>query len=129
MHAYGTDKDVFTWLQHLGYGEYFNGHMACYRLGRTPWMDPRVYPVKQRLIDGAAIGPDAPFLVDIGGNVGHDLTVFKRYYPDTPGRLILQDLPVVLGGIQQLDTSITRMEYDFHTEQPVKGRLRHESHT
>lgn len=123
MYAYGTDKNVFAWLQSLGYSTYVNDHMGGYRLGRMPWMAPAFYPVKERLIDGASTVPDSPFLVDIGGNVGHDLTEFRRYYPNTPGKLILQDLPVVIGQIEDLDRTITCMGYDFHNEQPVKGKL------
>jgi hypothetical protein len=33
----------------------------------------------------------------------------------------VQDLPLVIDGIKQLDSSIERMKHDFHTEQPLKG--------
>ncbi|GIJ83164.1 hypothetical protein Asppvi_001683 [Aspergillus pseudoviridinutans] len=121
MYAYGTNLDTFAWQQFLGYGTHFNDHMGSYDLGCLPWMDPGFYPVKERLIDGADTDPEAPFLVDIGGNVGHDLARFHSYYPKVPGKLILQDLPVVIGQIRDLAPAIIRMEYDFHTEQPVKG--------
>ncbi|PHH65735.1 hypothetical protein CDD81_1462 [Ophiocordyceps australis] len=121
MYAYGTNMDVFKWQQFLGYGTHFNDHMAGYDLGRLPWMDPRFYPVKERLIDGADTDPEAPFLVDIAGNVGHDLARFHMFHPSFPGRLILEDLPNVISTIQDLDPAIIRIEYDFHTEQPVKG--------
>jgi len=48
---------------------------------------------------------------------------FRAKHPNVPGRLVLQDLPNVLDGIQQLDQKIERMEYDFYTEQPVKGTV------
>ncbi|OKP14019.1 Demethylsterigmatocystin 6-O-methyltransferase [Penicillium subrubescens] len=121
MYAYGTTMDTFAWQQSLGYGTHFNDHMRGYAFGSLPWMDDNFYPVKERLIDDAETDPDAPFLVDIGGNVGHDLELFHRFYPIVPGKLILQDLPVVIGQIQNLDPSVLRMEYDFHTKQPVKG--------
>lgn len=123
MHAYGTDKDMFAWQQSLGFGEHFNNHMGGYRQGRPPWCGPNFYPVKERLIDGADTSPDAPFLVDIGGSIGHDLAEFKRLNPDHPGKLILEDLPRVIGQIKELDPAIERREYDFHTPQPVKGKL------
>jgi hypothetical protein len=124
MYAYGTTMDTFAWQQSLGYGTHFNDHMRGYAFGSLPWMDDNFYPVKERLIDDAETDPDAPFLVDIGGNVGHDLELFHRFYPIVPGKLILQDLPVVIGQIQNLDPSVLRMEYDFHTKQPVKGMAR-----
>ncbi|KAJ6051895.1 hypothetical protein N7499_011274 [Penicillium canescens] len=121
MYAYRTAMDTFTWQQSLGYGSHFSDHMSGYALGSLPWMDPSFYSVKERLIDGADADPEAPFLVDIGGNVGHDLELFHRFYPEVPGKLILQDLPVVIGQIQDLESSIIRMEYDFHTKQPING--------
>ncbi len=119
MHAYHTDKDMFGYLQSIDHGQDFNYHMTGYRQGRPAWMT--FYPVQERLVAGADAQPQAPFLVDIGGNLGHDLVEFHRHYPNTPGRLILQDLPTVLSQITKLDTAITPMSYDFLTVQPVKG--------
>ncbi|PYH68482.1 O-methyltransferase [Aspergillus vadensis CBS 113365] len=121
MNAYGTDKDLFTWVNELGYGKHLNDYLSGYNLGRRWWIHPDVYPVKERLINGADPSLDSPFLVDIGGNVGHDLERFRAAFPDVPGKLILQDLPMMIGQIKDLHSSIVRMEYDFHDEQPVKG--------
>ncbi|KAK8087155.1 O-methyltransferase- family 2 [Apiospora phragmitis] len=121
--AYQIGKNFFEYLQTVGYGTHFNDHMGGYRQGRLPWMHPSFYPVQANLIDGADTAADAPFLVDIGGSVGHDLAEFQRYFPVQPGKLILQDLPVVIGQITDLDSSIVRMEHDFLTEQPVKAEL------
>lgn len=59
--------------------------MRGYRQGRTPWMDPSIYPVQENLIQGAEAGPDTPLLVDIAGGLGHDLTEFKSRFPAHPG--------------------------------------------
>jgi hypothetical protein len=45
----------------------------------------------------------------------------RRKYTEAPGRLVLEDLPVVIDAIKELDPKIERMNHDFHTEQPVKG--------
>ncbi|KAK7921285.1 hypothetical protein PG985_009307 [Apiospora marii] len=127
--AYATDRNFFEYLQAVGYGPQFNDHMGGYRQGRLPWMHPSFYPVQANLIDGAAAADDAPFLVDVGGSVGHDLDEFLRYFPVHPGRLILQDLPVVIGQINDLDPRIVRMEHDFLTEQPVKGARAYYMHS
>ncbi|KEY68876.1 hypothetical protein S7711_03811 [Stachybotrys chartarum IBT 7711] len=119
MHAVGTDMDMFAYQQSKGYGTHFNHHMGGYRLGRPSWVS--FFPVKEQLIDGAETSADAPFLVDIGGSVGHDLLELKKHYPSYPGKLILQDLPVVIGQITDLDESIERVSYNFHDEQPNKG--------
>ncbi|KXH57984.1 hypothetical protein CSAL01_07434 [Colletotrichum salicis] len=129
MYAYNTDKDMFAWQQDLGYGTHFNHHMSGYRQGRRPWMAPGFFPIKERLIEGANTDADAPFLVDIGGSIGHDLAEFHSYYPKAPGKLILQDLPVVIGQIQELAPAITPMGHDFLTEQPVKGARAYYMHS
>ena len=99
--------------------------MVGYGCGRTPWMDTTVYPVSERLIWCADVGQDTAFLVDIGGNRGYVLEKFCEYFPKTPGRLYLQDLELVISGIDTLHPSITRACYDFFTEQPIKGTRSH----
>jgi hypothetical protein len=129
MYAYNTDLDMFAWQQQLGYGPHFNHHMGGYRQGRPPWMASNFYPVQERLIDGADQSPDAAFLVDIGGSVGHDLAQFHEFHPKAPGKLVLQDLGVVIGQIKDLNPAIEPMAYDFHEEQPVKGARAYYMHS
>jgi hypothetical protein len=104
------------------HGELFNYHMGGYRQGRPSWMDPGFYPVQERLVEGFdSSNSEAALLVDIGGSIGHDLDEFHNKFPEAPGRLVLQDLPRVIGQITELNPKIERQSYDFHEEQPVKG--------
>lgn len=64
---------------------------------------------------------DTVFLVDIGGNQGHDLSQFRQKYKHLPGRVILQDLPQVLNGVSGDKSGIEVMPYSFMDPQPVKG--------
>lgn len=96
--------------------------MGGYSQGRPSWMNADFFPVRERLVKGAKSEDDSVFIVDIGGSIGHDLAEFATKHPDTPGRLVLQDLPVVLGQIATLDAKIERMAYDFYTEQPLSGK-------
>lgn len=123
MHAsYNTDlPNCFEYLRSVGLGPQTNHHMGGYRQGRLPWMHPSLYPVEQTLFPGADTSPDAPLVVDVAGGLGHDINEFKKLYPNHPGKLILQDLPVVIQDVQGLDSSIQLMSHDFLTEQPVKG--------
>lgn len=113
--------NVYERLGSLGYDTHFSDHMAGYKLGSLPWMAHGFYPVAQRLIQGANTDTEAPFFVDIGGNVGHDIVQLHQLFPQLPGKLILQDLPSVISRITDLPPAIIPMEYDFHSEQPVKG--------
>jgi hypothetical protein len=122
--AYNTELNFFEHLQNVGVGESFNSMMGGYHQGRASWMDANFYPVQERLVDGFdKDNKEAAMLVDIGGNMGHDLEEFGRKHPEVPGRLVLQDLPVIIGQIKKLDKRVEPMEYDFYTEQPVKGEF------
>ncbi|KAL1954422.1 hypothetical protein VTO42DRAFT_1192 [Malbranchea cinnamomea] len=107
----------------------YNSTMAAYRQGRASWMDPGFYPVQSNLVDGASTEKDSVFLVDVGGNKGHDLEEFRAKWPDVPGRLILQDQEAVIGQIKKIHSSIEPMAHDFFTEQPVKGARAYYMHS
>ncbi|RMY95779.1 hypothetical protein D0864_05279 [Hortaea werneckii] len=130
QYAFDTPLNFFAYLQaNNPLGTQFNNHMGGYRQGRPSWMDTDFFPVRERLVKGARDDPDAVFLVDVGGNVGHDLAEFRQKHGTAVGRVVLQDLPPVLGQIEALDASIERMPHDFFTEQPVKGARAYYMHS
>ena len=61
--------------------------------------------------------------------MGHDINTFVAQFPDLTGRLILQDLALVIDDVDKQetkpDTKIERFKYDFFTPQPVKGTTVH----
>ncbi|KAI1111585.1 S-adenosyl-L-methionine-dependent methyltransferase [Nemania sp. NC0429] len=121
--AHKTDLQWFSHLQTDSFwAQEFNDHMHGYMLGRPQWMDEGFYPIKERVFDGFnATDKDGVLLVDIAGGIGHYTEELLSKFPNAPGRLILQDVPAVLGNVRQLHPRIEKMEYDFFTEQPVKG--------
>ncbi|KAF4972242.1 hypothetical protein FSARC_1139 [Fusarium sarcochroum] len=128
--GYKTEKTFFEHLHtNPPYGQMFHLHMGGYRQGRPSWMDPGFFPVQERLIDGLEQSDDAALLVDVGGSFGHDIGEFHRKFSNAPGRLILQDLPVVIDQITKLDDKIERMKHDFYTEQPIKGARAYYMHS
>ncbi|EWZ40536.1 S-adenosyl-L-methionine-dependent methyltransferase [Fusarium oxysporum Fo47] len=123
MHvSYDTNlPNCFEYLRSIGLGPQTNNHMGGYRQARLPWMHPSLYPVEETLFPGTDGSPDAPLLVDVAGGLGHDIHEFKKFYPNHPGKLVLQDLPVVINDVKDIDPSIELMPHDFLTEQPIKG--------
>ncbi|CAL5871019.1 uncharacterized protein PFLUO_LOCUS5261 [Penicillium psychrofluorescens] len=115
---WAVGESQFEWLaKNKHHQTLFNSYMSSRREGKPVWFD--VYPV-ERLLDGAISScPEAVFLVDIGGNQGHDLSKFHTRYPEVPGRLILQDLPKIVSGAQK-HPGIERMGYSFLDPQPIK---------
>ncbi|KAK1730003.1 O-methyltransferase [Colletotrichum acutatum] len=125
----GKDNNFFKHMMTNHPAGEFQNHMAGYRQGRPSWMDDGFFPVSERLVKGADSSPEAAFLVDIGGSIGHDLDEFCRKHPTAPGRHVLQDLEYVLSQTQKVDRKIEPMSYDFHTEQPVKGARAYYMHS
>ncbi|KAJ5912258.1 hypothetical protein N7504_001141 [Penicillium tannophilum] len=114
---WAVGKSQFEWLAENKQHQFlFNSYMSSRREGKPNWFD--VYPLA-RLIDGAIPCSDAAFLVDIGGNEGHDLGNLYAQYPRPPGRLILQDLPKMVKNVDR--QGIDTMAYSFLDPQPVKG--------
>lgn len=65
---------------------------------------------------------DGVSLVDIGGGKGQMLKVIKEAYPEMRGKLVLEDLKVVLDGGVVVDDEVVKIPYDFFKEvQPIKG--------
>jgi hypothetical protein len=65
---------------------------------------------------------DVPFMVDVGGGLGHDLSAMAARYPDKTIRLIVEDLPSVIAETKEekLDSRIELVEHDFFKPNPVK---------
>ena len=45
--------------------------------------------------------PHTPVFIDIGGGIGTDVIEFRRRYPNTTGRVILQELPAVIAAAKE----------------------------
>jgi hypothetical protein len=116
-----TDLNYFEFMQSISQGQQFNNHMVGYFTGRPPWVDERLFPAHERIVKGASQNDESVMLVDVGGGNGHYTDQFRVHFPDTPGRLILQDLSPVIDNIQSLHPKIEKMVHDFFTEQPIKG--------
>ncbi|CAI7587044.1 unnamed protein product [Penicillium glandicola] len=119
--GFQTDLHFFEYMKaNPETSSQFNNHMSVYRQGRPKWMDVGFYDVPSLFPN---VTQDDVLLVDVGGGIGHDISDFRRKWPDAPGRLVLQDVADVLAQAKSgnLHSSIETMEHDFFTEQPIKG--------
>ncbi|OGM51361.1 O-methyltransferase [Aspergillus bombycis] len=115
---WAVGQSQFEWLaQRKHHQELFNSYMSSRREGKPSWFE--VYPV-ERLTRGVLEHGDAVFLVDVGGNQGHDLIRFRERFPGVTGRFVLQDLPKVVTSAPASE-EIEAMAYSFLDPQPVKG--------
>ena len=83
---------------------------------QASWLD--IYP-HALLVESAT--RDSPIVVDIGGNIGHDLERFRVAHPELADRLVLQDRPDVVVSSKCPDP-VQKMGYDFFTPQPIQGQ-------
>jgi len=118
QYAMGTDKHYFDFLASKPYYQQaFNTVMTIsHRRRGQNWFN--FFPVEEKL---RVQNPTDVVLVDVGGSQGADLIAFKDKYPDIPGKLILQDLPIVVAEAKNIPAGIEAQGYDFFNEQPVKG--------
>jgi hypothetical protein len=99
--------------------EAFTGHMEAWTTWKTPWT--KVVDTNQ-LLAGANLDSGSPFVVDVGGNTGIDISHVLAKHTNIPvGSLVLQDLPEIIA-TAQVDKKITTMAHDFFLPQPVKGK-------
>lgn len=114
----GTTSHYFDFLASQPYYQNaFNTVMTIsHRRRGQNWFN--FFPVEEKL---AVKDPSEVVLVDVGGSQGGDIIAFHEKYPHLPGKLILQDLTLVVESAENLPAGIEAQGYDFFTEQPVKG--------
>ncbi|KAL2039673.1 hypothetical protein N7G274_007532 [Stereocaulon virgatum] len=132
-------SDAFDYFaSHPREGESFNHVMGGVMAHQISWLD--IYPSQNLLEDTAnsivaqkvvnkngRVEEDAvngeeekAVLVDVGGNVGHDMQRFYNAHPEAARRCYLQDRPEVVK-LSQVPDPVRKMGYDFFTPQPVQG--------
>lgn len=118
QYAKGTKLQYLDWLKENPKQQVaFNSIMRIQRMNRgDDWFS--FYPVEEKL---QVKNSDDPLLVDIGGGIGHDITAFQAKFPNLPGRLILEDLPVVIDDVKEINPGIEMLKYNFFEPRPVKG--------
>ena len=106
-----TAFEFYEALQHPEMSETFDDWLRAYRIHRDPWIE--LYP-SQNILTGYREGP---LIVDVGGNLGEDLELFRQKHPGYDSRLILQDLPNKVANAT-CSTEIQRVPHDFFSPQP-----------
>ncbi len=97
-------------------GKLFAEFMVSFSEDRTLWTS--LYPVEERLLHGA--DSTGALIVDVGGGVGNYMQRFHKLFPQSKGRLIVQDQKEVVAQANN-DPEIEMQVHDFFTPQPVQG--------
>lgn len=88
--------------------------------GRRNWLDVVDFPALVGAPTGAEKEETPVLFVDVGGGIGSQCALLKDRLPDLPGRVVLQDLPIVVQHALPTE-GVENMSHDFWNEQPVKG--------
>ena len=114
----GWKGDLFQYYDtHPEESRSFDHIMGGVMAHQASWLD--VFPHDTFLESD----PNLPLLVDVGGNVGHDIEKFRQAHPETASRLYLEDRPEVVRRSKCLDP-VNKMGYDFFTPQSIKGKTK-----
>lgn len=82
-------------------------------------------PVDDEVAKWQSADPERVLFVDIGGGMGHQCLRLRERYPDAPGRVIVQDMPITIGRIPKpMPHGVEAMAHTFDDPQPVKGESR-----
>lgn len=95
----------------------FNEIMSSYTTDMKTWTD--FYPARERLLQGP-LHPEEKVLVDVGGGLGQDIAKFRHRFPETSGKLVLQDLKETVEKAQEM-AGVEKTVHDFFTPQPVQA--------
>ncbi|KAF2992957.1 hypothetical protein E8E13_000444 [Curvularia kusanoi] len=80
----------------------------------------QMYPAQERLVDSFDASINPVMFVDVGGATGQKAIALKNSLSHSPGKFVVQDLPVYIKQAPTVD-GVEFMVHDFYTEQPIKG--------
>ncbi|KAI2465128.1 S-adenosyl-L-methionine-dependent methyltransferase [Annulohypoxylon bovei var. microspora] len=116
QYAKGWKGDMFDYYKsHPVEGASFDHVMGGVMANQAGWLE--IFP-HDKLLETA--DAESPLVVDVGGNIGHDIERFRQEHPETAHRLYLEDLPDVVQRTKCPD-DVNKVGYDFFTPQPIKG--------
>ena len=123
--AIGTDLDAMSYLgAHPEQAAATFEYMAWQKVRNRDWMDGSVKVAEEFRISPEAAGEGRALLVDVGGGGGHQCFAFRQAFPEREGRLVVQDVEMMVGLIDKdaaARAGVEPMAHDFYTPQPVKG--------
>lgn len=117
--GFDTDFEFYTWLEKRPVAkEAFHRYLE----GQVNTIPRYVDAVNFETEFFSDLKSNDVAFIDIGGGQGHQCEVLKSRFPKMQGRVILQDLASVLEVALPVK-GMEKMQYDYLTEQPIKGML------
>ncbi|KAF4447567.1 O-methyl transferase B [Fusarium austroafricanum] len=118
--AFGTDLSCYEYLAHSPKLQGYMQDAMKLNQAEGDWLS--VLPLDDEVKQWQVSDPDRVLFVDIGGGMGHQCIRLRDKYPDVPGRVILQDMPITVERIPKpMPHGIEAMAYNFDEPQPIKN--------
>lgn len=125
--AHQTDLNMYEWLQaHPEQMEIFNDFQSA----NARLNEGSVQRILESLLasgdslrmcsDQFEQSNDNVLFVDVGGGRGESIRKFRTNHPETRGKVIIEDLPKVVEGLE-VEEGVEAIAHDFFTPQSVKG--------
>jgi hypothetical protein len=113
-----TDRTMFEWLETQPEQRAI---FAEYQSATSELADYQLRPFLKSVLSQPVQVDSGVVFVDVGGGRGATLReVCQTLSPNLAGRVILQDLPKVVEGLETED-GVEAMPYNFFEPQPLKG--------
>ena len=97
--------------------------MAAHKSETNTWMDGSI-PLKDFTLNAADVDKGRAMMVDVGGGSGHQLIRLRAALPQLKGRMVVQDVAMMIDTIDKAaaeKAGVETMVHDFYTPQPVRG--------
>ncbi|CAK1359619.1 hypothetical protein CB0940_05793 [Cercospora beticola] len=107
--------DILATTPYIADGGVF---MSQYNAAHKHWTD--VYPVNQRLVEGADNDPNSVFMVDVGGWTGSVAISTCEKFPEAPGKFMVLDLPSAVASASSLPPRVHPCAHDFFKPYPAE---------
>lgn len=123
--ALGTEDDIMGYFQaHPEKAQYTFETMAWQQLKSGTWFDGSV-DVEELQLSPQDLDAGRTLLVDVGGGSGHQCFAFRKAFPERIGKMVLQDIPVMISMVDHAAAAAIDLEpmaHDFTTPQPSSTR-------
>jgi demethylsterigmatocystin 6-O-methyltransferase len=97
--------------------------MEAHKAASPTWMNGSV-PITDFQLSDAEVSDGRVMAVDIGGGAGHQMLALRRAFPELKGRLVVQDVALMIDQVDRTQAAASGLEpmvHDFYTPQPVKN--------
>jgi demethylsterigmatocystin 6-O-methyltransferase len=118
--AFGTELSCYEYLAH---NPSLQGYMQDAMKLQPPggdWL--AALPISEEVANWKASEPDRVLFVDVGGGMGHQCLRLRERFPNLPGRVIVQDMPITIERISKpMPHGVEAMAHSFDDPQPIKS--------